>query len=86
MVLQRKQLVMVLMVALVLSAGYVNYRYQESVSAMIGFKIKDIQISYSYDINTMGIAVQGSHEICVSYLFKMDLEKTPRIYHSIRYL
>ena len=53
---------------------------------MIGFKIKDVQISYSYDINTMGIAVQGSHEICVSYLFKMDLEKSPRIYHSIRYL
>ena len=66
--------------------GGINYRYQESVAAMIGFKIKDVQISYSYDINTMGIAVQGSHEICVSYLFKMDLEKSPRIYHSIRYL
>ena len=66
--------------------GGVNYRYQESVAAMIGFKIKDIQISYSYDINTMGIAVQGSHEVCISYLFKMDLEKSPRIYHSIRYL
>ena len=66
--------------------GGINYRFQESIAAMIGFKIKDIQISYSYDINTMGIAVQGSHEICVSYLFKMDLEKSPRIYHSIRYL
>lgn len=66
--------------------GGVNYRYQESVAAMIGFKFKDIQISYSYDINTMGIAVQGSHEVCISYLFKMDLEKSPRIYHSIRYL
>lgn len=66
--------------------GGINYRFQESVAAMVGFKFKDIQISYSYDINTMGIAVQGSHEICVSYLFKMDLEKSPRIYHSIRYL
>lgn len=66
--------------------GGINYRYQESVAAMIGFKIKDVQISYSYDINTMGITVQGSHEICVSYLFKMDLDKSPRIYHSIRYL
>ncbi|MBQ2852790.1 MAG: type IX secretion system membrane protein PorP/SprF [Bacteroidales bacterium] len=63
-----------------------NYRYQESVALMAGFKIKDIQISYSYDINTMGIAVQGSHEVCVSYLFKMNLEKSPRIYRSIRYL
>lgn len=64
----------------------VNYRYQESVAAMVGFKIKDVQLSYSYDINTLGIAVQGSHEVCVSYLFKMDLDKSPRIYRSIRYL
>lgn len=63
-----------------------NYRYQESIAAMAGFKIKDIQISYSYDINTMGLAVQGSHEVCISYLFKMNLEKSPRIYRSIRYL
>lgn len=66
--------------------GGINYRFQESIAAMVGFKFKDIQISYSYDINTMGLTVQGSHEICVSYLFKMDLEKSPRIYHSIRYL
>lgn len=66
--------------------GGINYRFQESVAAMVGFKFNDIQISYSYDVNTMGIAVQGSHEICVSYLFKMNLEKSPRIYHNIRYL
>ena len=66
--------------------GGINYRFQESVAAMVGFKFNDIQISYSYDINTMGLAVQGSHEICISYLFKMNLEKSPRIYHSIRYL
>ena len=66
--------------------GGINYRFQESIAAMVGFKFKDIQISYSYDINTIGLSVQGSHEICVSYLFKMDLEKSPRIYHSIRYL
>lgn len=63
-----------------------NYRYQESVAAMVGFKFKDLQLSYSYDINTMGIAVQGSHEVCVSYLIKINLEKSPRIYRSIRYL
>lgn len=63
-----------------------NYRYQESIAAMVGFKIKDIQLSYSYDINTMGLAVQGSHEVCISYLFKMNLDKSPRIYRSIRYL
>ena len=63
-----------------------NYRYQESIAAMVGFKFKDIQISYAYDVNTMGIAVQGSHEVCVSYLFKLNMEKSPRIYRSIRYL
>lgn len=66
--------------------GGINYRFQESVAAMVGFKFNDIHISYSYDVNTMGSAVQGSHEICISYLFKMNLEKSPRIYHSIRYL
>lgn len=64
----------------------VNYRLQESVAAMVGFKIKDLQLSYSYDINTLGLAVQGSHEVCISYFFKLDLEKSPRIYRSIRYL
>lgn len=63
-----------------------NYRYQESIAAMVGFKFKDIQLSYSYDVNTMGSAVQGSHEVCVSYLIKINLEKSPRIYRSIRYL
>ena len=66
--------------------GGINYRYQESVAAMVGFKFNDIQISYSYDVNTMGLAVKGSHEVCISYLFKMDLEKSPRIYNNIRYL
>ena len=66
--------------------GGINYRYQESVAAMIGFKFDDIQISYSYDVNTMGLVVQGSHEVCISYLFKMNLAKSPRIYHNIRYL
>ena len=66
--------------------GGINYRFQESVAAMVGFKFKDVQISYSYDINTMGLTIKGSHEICVSYLFKMNLEKSPRIYHNIRYL
>ena len=64
----------------------VNYRYQESIAAMVGFKIKDLQISYSYDINTMLSAVPGSHEVSVSYFMKLDMEKSPRIYRSIRYL
>lgn len=64
----------------------VNYRYQESVDILFGFKFKEIMITYAYDINTMGISVPGSHEVSVSYCFKLDMDKSPRIYRSIRYL
>lgn len=64
----------------------VNYRPQESIDLMVGLIIKDIMVGYSYDINTMGIGVPGSHEIAVSYCFKLDLDKTPRDYRSVRYL
>ena len=64
----------------------VNYRPQESVGLMVGLVIKDISIGYAYDINTMGLGVPGSHEVAVSYCFKLDLDKTPRDYRSVRYL
>lgn len=64
----------------------VNYRHKESVGILAGLGIKDFRLNYSYDINIMGLAVKGSHEFAVSYIFKLDLEKSPRIYHSIRYL
>lgn len=62
-----------------------NYRPQESVGLMAGFKIKDFHIGYSYDINTTGF-FPGSHEIALSYCFKLDLDRTPRDYRSVRYL
>ena len=64
----------------------VNYRYQESVDVLVGFVIKGIQISYAYDINTLGMKLPGSHEVSVSYNFKLDTDRSPRIYRSIRYL
>lgn len=65
----------------------VNYRPQESVGLMAGLTIKDITVVYSYDINTMvGLSVPGSHEIGLSYCFKLDLDRTPRDYRSVRYL
>lgn len=63
-----------------------NYRPQESVGLMASVKIKDFTIAYSYDINTMGLGVPGSHEIGLSYCFKLDLDRTPRDYRSVRYL
>ena len=64
----------------------VNYRPQESIGLMAGVTFKDITIAYSYDINTMGLSVPGSHEIGLSYCFKLDLDRTPRDYRSVRYL
>ena len=64
----------------------VNYRFQESIGLMAGVTIKDFTIAYSYDINTMGLGLPGSHEIGLSYCFKLDLDRTPRDYRSVRYL
>lgn len=64
----------------------VNYRPQESIDLMVGLLIKDIMVGYSYDINMMGLGVPGSHELAVSYCFKLDLDRTPRDYRSVRYL
>ena len=64
----------------------VNYRPQESVGLMAGLTIKDITVAYSYDINTMGLGVPGSHEIGLSYCFKLDLDRTPSDYRNVRYL
>ena len=65
----------------------VNYRFQESVGLMAGITIKDLTVGYSYDINTMGLpGLPGSHEIGLSYCFKLDLDRSPREYRSFRYL
>lgn len=64
----------------------VNYRPQESVGVTVGLTIKDFVLGYAYDINTMGYNIPGSHEIALSYCFKLDLDRTPRDYRSVRYL
>ena len=64
----------------------VNYRFKESVGLLAGITIKDLTVAYSYDINTMGLGLPGSHEIGLSYCFKLDLDRTPRDYRSVRYL
>lgn len=64
----------------------VNYRPQESVGITVGLVIKDFVFGYAYDINTMGYNIPGSHEIALSYCFKLDTDKTPRDYRSVRYL
>lgn len=64
----------------------VNYRPQESVGITVGLTIKDFVIGYAYDINTLGYSIPGSHEISLSYCFKLNFDRTPRDYRSVRYL
>ena len=64
----------------------INYRPQESIGLTVGLTIKDFVLGYAYDINTMGFNIPGSHEIALSYCFKLDTDRTPRDYRSVRYL
>ena len=64
----------------------VNYRNQESIGLTVGLTIKDFLLGYAYDINTMGFNIPGSHEVALSYCFKLDTDRTPRDYRSVRYL
>lgn len=66
--------------------GGVNYRMQESIALMIGMTIMDLRLGYSYDINTLGLGVPGSHEISLGYCFKIKGEKSVRTYRNTRYL
>lgn len=66
--------------------GGVNYRLQESIGLMAGIYFKDLRIGYAYDINTLGLGVPGSHEISIGYCFKIQADKSARIYRNTRYL
>ncbi len=66
--------------------GGVNYRLQESIGLMAGIYFKDLRIGYAYDINTLGLGVPGSHEISIGYCFKIQADKSARVYRNTRYL
>ncbi len=66
--------------------GGLNYRLQESVGILIGMRFKDFGIGYSYDVNTMSYGVPGSHEINLSYCFKIKGDKSRTSYKNTRYL
>lgn len=67
------------------SAG-LNYRFQESVGAMVGMKYKDFRIGYAYDVNTKRLGVPGSHEISLNYCFKIKADRSKTSYKNTRYL
>ncbi len=66
--------------------GGISYRVLESIGVMVGVKFKDFNISYSYDINTMKYGMSGSHEIGLSYCFKIKVDNSKTSYKNTRYL
>lgn len=63
-----------------------NYRFEESVGVIVGVRFKDFRIGYSYDINTMRLGIPGSHEVGLSYCFKIKGDRSKTSYKNTRYL
>ncbi|MCK5776427.1 MAG: type IX secretion system membrane protein PorP/SprF [Bacteroidales bacterium] len=66
-------------------AGVV-YMHQNAIGVMAGANYKNIRIGYAYDVNINPTKNGGSHEIRLSYCFKLELDKTKKSYKNTRYL
>ncbi len=66
--------------------GGLNYRFQESVGAIVGLRFKDFRLGYAYDVNTKRLGVPGSHEISLNYCFKIKSDRSKTSYKNTRYL
>lgn len=69
--------------------GGVSYRIGSAIVGMVGLEILNgVRIGYAYDFETTDLISnqKGSHEILVSYAFKVGVEKAPQKYKSIRFL
>jgi hypothetical protein len=56
---------------------------------MLGLEIYEgLKVGFSYDVQTTAVVnqSQGSYEILLNYSFKIDTEKEPQKYKSIRFL
>lgn len=65
------------------------YRVQDAVSLMAGVKVLNgMMIGYAYDLPTSKIikASGGSHELFLSYEFKLSIDKKNNKYKSVRFL
>ena len=61
--------------------GGLSYRNQDAFAVMVGYNIlPSLKLSYSYDITTSDLSANsgGSHEIFVSYCFKIEIPPRQR--------
>jgi type IX secretion system PorP/SprF family membrane protein len=68
--------------------GGLGYRLQDAVSILAGLAIKGFRLGISYDIGTSKMMTysNGSFEVMLNYVFKVEGEKFRRSYHNTRYL
>lgn len=71
--------------------GGLSYRFQDAVAILLGMNVRNFNFGYSYDVTTsqLGVAKQGSsgsHEIWLSYCFKIEIEKPRRSNRNTRFL
>ncbi len=68
--------------------GGVTYNVQttDAIALLIGLNLKDLKIGYSYDLPLSSINTKGSHEIMLSYCFKLSIKKKKEAYRNTRFL
>ncbi len=66
--------------------GGVNYRYEESVGFIVGVSFEGFRFGYSYDLPTLSVGIPGSHEVTLSYCFKLKVNKNKTRYKNTRFL
>ncbi|TRZ69827.1 MAG: type IX secretion system membrane protein PorP/SprF, partial [Bacteroidetes bacterium] len=68
--------------------GGLAYRFQDAVSVLAGLTIKGFKLGLAYDIGTSKMMnySNGSFEVLLNYVFKIESEKFRRSYHNTRYL
>ncbi len=70
--------------------GGVTYRPQDAVAVMLGVRLDQIRIGYSYDITTSPLGSMGrsygTHEVMIQYCFDLSLDRIQEIQRNIRFL
>lgn len=66
--------------------SYSTFMVMDPLSVLVGMRIKDVRIGYSYGIPTSAIGSGGSHEIMLRYCFKIDIEGGRSSYRNTRFL
>lgn len=66
--------------------SYSTIRILDPLHVLLGFKIKEVTVAYSYGIPLSPIGSSGTHEVMLGYCFKLDLDKGESNYRNTRFL